>query len=120
MTRLVAGFMFFCLVLPMAGFAADAPPTWWQQAEAEAERDGYVLLTPVEFDYRIRHGLVNFLLVDVRPGYEYERGHLDGAVNFEFNLADRLALKPSKRTAFESLLGPEPNRTIVFYCRSFR
>ena len=119
MNRIVPWFILVCLALPMAGHAEETLPPWWSQAQAQAHTDGYSLLTPVALDCQIRHGLA-FLLVDVRPGYEYDRGHIDGAVNFEFNLADRLVLKPEKRAAFEGLLGPDKNRNIVFYCRSFR
>jgi len=94
-------------------------PTWWKQAADEAERDGYDLLHPAALKGLYDSG-ENFLIVDVRAEYEYQQGYLPDAVNFEFDLGDRLQLKPEKRQAFEKLLGPDKNRKIIIYCRSFR
>lgn len=98
---------------------AEEQPLWWEQAEAEAEREGYHLIT-VDDIQRLYDSDKDFLIVDVRPDYEYKSGHLPNAVNIEFHLGERLALDDSKRKAFVDLLGADKNRTIVIYCRSFR
>ncbi len=94
-------------------------PLWWEQAEAEAEREGYDLIALDDLQ-GLYDSDKDFLIVDVRPDYEYKSGHLPNAANIEFHLGERLALDDLKRKAFEDLLGPDKNRTIVIYCRSFR
>jgi predicted sulfurtransferase len=108
------------LVLVVSGpsWSSDNP-VWWPTALAEAQKDGYVLTTPEEIQNLYLSGN-NFLLVDVRPDYEFKAGHLPGAKNFEIDLGDRLGLKPPKADAFEKVLGKSKNRLIVIYCRSFR
>ena len=95
------------------------PPSWWPQALKEAQKDGYGLTTPPEAQ-ALYASAANFIVVDVRPDYEYKSGHLPQADNFEIDLGDRLDMKPEKRTAFEKILGSDKNRLIVIYCRSFR
>ena len=94
-------------------------PVWWTSALAEAQKDGYALITPEEIKALI-DSKKDFLMVDVRPDYEFKTGHLPGAKNFEIDLGDRLGLKPQKAGAFEQVLGGDKHRLIVIYCRSFR
>lgn len=98
---------------------AEENPVWWEQAEAEAKSEGYTLITISELK-SMYEADKPFLLLDARPDYEYNRGHLPDAVNLEFHLGERLSLDPVKRKRFEQLLGPDKERTIVIYCRSFR
>ncbi|MGD8915428.1 MAG: rhodanese-like domain-containing protein [Syntrophobacterales bacterium] len=94
-------------------------PLWWEQAELEAKREGYVLITLDDLE-GLYEADKTFLILDVRPDYEYKRGHLPKAANLEFHLGERLTLDPEKRKEFEKILGPDKDRTIVIYCRSFR
>jgi len=48
------------------------------------------------------------LLVDVRSQKEFAEGHLDGAVNIEWDQTDALA----------AAIGADKQRQVVFYCRS--
>ncbi|NIQ92487.1 MAG: rhodanese-like domain-containing protein [Deltaproteobacteria bacterium] len=98
---------------------AEEQPLWWEQAEAEARREGYHLITLDELESLYQSGK-DFIILDVRPDYEYKRAHLPQAANLEFHLGERLSLDPAKRKEFEKLLGPNKDRTIVIYCRSFR
>ena len=98
---------------------AEEQPLWWEQAEAEARREGYDLITLNELESLYQSGN-DFIILDVRPDYEYKRAHLPRAANLEFHLGERLTLDPTKRKEFEELLGPNKDRTIVIYCRSFR
>ena len=108
------------LVLPFVGPAwGKENPVWWSSALAEAQKDGYALTTPEEIQ-ALYDSQKDFLLLDVRPDYEFKTGHLSGAKNFEIDLGDRLGLKPQKASAFEKVLGADKNRLVVIYCRSFR
>ena len=98
---------------------AEEQPLWWEQAEAEASREGYDLITLDELD-SLYQSDKDFIVLDVRPDYEYQRAHLPEAANLEFHLGERLTLEPGKRKEFEELLGPDKDRTIVIYGRSFR
>lgn len=115
------GCALLCLffLLPGAGYAqeVDDHPIWWQDALQEAHREGYELIDTEQLDSILEDPRV--ILVDVRPDYEYEEGHLPCSVNFPFNLGDKMLLPESKKRAFEELLGPR-DRPVVFYCRSFR
>lgn len=98
---------------------AKEMPLWWEQAEAEAGREGYDLITLEKLE-SLYQADRNFIILDVRPDYEYKRGHLPKAANLEFHLGERLTLDPVKRKEFEELLGSDKDRTVVIYCRSFR
>ncbi|NOR18671.1 MAG: rhodanese-like domain-containing protein [Xanthomonadales bacterium] len=48
------------------------------------------------------------LLVDVRSAEEFEEGHLEGAINIEWDNTEALI----------SAIGEDKQRPVVFYCRS--
>lgn len=92
-------------------------PAWWADALVEAARDGYSLVDDHELetlraDSRVR-------IMDVRPDYEFDMGHVPGAVNMEFDLGDERELSTERVRRLAELLGPDRGRTVVFYCRSF-
>ena len=110
----------FLLVVFISGSSQGSDsPVWWPQALTEAEREGYALTTP-DVIQALQSSDQDHLILDVRPDYEYESGHIPGAENFEIHLGDRLEMKPDRRDAFRKVLGPDQNRVIVIYCRSFR
>jgi hypothetical protein len=116
-------FIFSIFFLLIAGtscnLSAEETSVWWPQALSEANKEGYGLTTPEEVKRLYASGK-DFMILDVRPDYEYKNGHLPRAKNFEVDLGDRLQMKPDKRGAFRKVLGQEKNRLIVIYCRSFR
>ena len=112
-------FLLVILLLRASITIAEEQPLWWEQAEAEARREGYDLITLNELESLYQSGN-DFIILDVRPDYEYKRAHLPRAANLEFHLGERLTLDPAKRKKFEKLLGSNKDRTIVIYCRSFR
>ena len=111
------------MLLTLKGITAaddgrNQQPAWFQQAQKEAGQDGYSLITIHDLKGLYDSGK-EFTIIDVRPEYEYTEGHLLNAISFEFDLGDKLELKPDKKTRFISLLGSDTRRTIVLYCRSF-
>jgi phage shock protein E len=119
-----SAFTIVCLLVALLAVTSwaeeetSAPP-WWGQASLNAQKDGYRLITPNELQ-ALRSNGGDFLLLDVRPGYEYCQGHLPNAINMEFDLGDRLSLSNIKKSDLVKTLGPDKNRLIVIYCRSFR
>ena len=109
---------FFILAVSPCALAGENP-VWWKQLADEAGQDGYSLIT-LNYLKELYEAKEVFLIVDARTGYEYNTGHLPGAVSFDFDPGDKLQLKPEKRSAFLKLLGPDKNRKIIFYCRNFR
>jgi phage shock protein E len=105
------------LTAAAAGSQAEQP-AWFQQARDEAGQDGYELITAPELKALYDAGK-DFTIIDVRPEYEYRDGHLSQARSLEFDLGDKLQLTPEKKAAFVELLGPDKQRMIVIYCRSF-
>jgi phage shock protein E len=116
------GLFYPAMLMLMLGFVISADgmeePSWLQQARDEARQDGYELITASELKALYESGK-DFTIIDVRPEYEYRDGHLPHAKSLEFDLGDKLELKPDKQSAYLKLLGPDKKRTIVLYCRSF-
>jgi 3-mercaptopyruvate sulfurtransferase SseA len=108
----------FCLLAAQPARAGE-DEAWWASAEAEARRDDYRLLD----DDGLRELLdakKDMVLLDARADYEFAAGHIPGAVNLEFDLGDDLDLSDDKRRALAELMGPDKDRLLVIYCRSFR
>ena len=116
---LITLFIFFFILCVSAPALADEQPSWWKQVANEAQRNGYSLVTLDDLK-SLYESKASFMVVDTRTEYEYNDGHLPDAVNLEFDLGDKLQLKPQKKSAFIKLLGPDKNRKIIIYCRNFR
>ncbi|MFV0423576.1 rhodanese-like domain-containing protein [Oleidesulfovibrio sp.] len=96
--------------------AADAEPFWHRTMRLHAAEDGYRLLSPD----KLATIPDTALLLDVRPDYEYQSGHIADAVNLEFDPGDADNLSPEKAAQLKEILGLDTKRMIVVYCRSFR
>ncbi len=92
---------------------------WMSSAVREAEREGYRLIDSREL-IALLESDPEVLVIDARADYEFEAGHIPGSVNLEFDLGDRMDLPKSKQEAFVRLAGPDRDRLMVIYCRSFR
>jgi rhodanese-related sulfurtransferase len=92
---------------------------WWASAEAEARRDDYSLVDDDGLKELIA-SKADMVLLDARADYEFAAGHIPGAANLEFDLGDDLDLSDDKRRALAELMGPDKDRLLVIYCRSFR
>jgi phage shock protein E len=107
------------LVLCGSASLAAPKPGWWEQAHTEAVHDGYRLISVAGLD-RLLKAEEPLLLLDVRPGYEFKAGHLPDSLNLEFHLGDRNRLSPAKQKALTKILGPDLERRVVIYCRSYQ
>ncbi len=112
-------YLLLFMLIPAVLYAAEGEPVWWKQVSDEAETDGYSLVSINDLK-KLYESKKPFLIIDTRTEYEYNEGYLPDAVTFEFNPGDKLQLKPEKKKAFLELLGPDKDRKIIIYCRSFR
>jgi hypothetical protein len=85
----------------------------WDDVKAEAEREGYRIITTEELATEYQKDPGNILLVDTRQEWEYRIGHLKGAINFP--MEPTWWSRWRKASALEALLGPDKERMIVFY-----
>ena len=119
LVQIVLAALIACMPIASSALASKNVPVWWQRAQSEAQADGYKLISASGLAQLIGKG-GNFVIIDVRPDYEYERNHIPGAANLEFHLGDRLGLKPEKAAALANLVGPDKSRQVILYCRSFK
>jgi hypothetical protein len=84
-----------------------------EDVAAEAERGGYRLIDLQGLRALHERGSQNLLLVDTRQDWEYRSGYIKGAVLFPMEPSwwERF----SKKDKLEALLGPNKERSIVFY-----
>ncbi|MBU4563458.1 MAG: redoxin domain-containing protein [Desulfarculus sp.] len=111
--------MLLSLILFAPPADAAKTPAWWAQVQAEADQGGYRIID----DKQVKALLAakpSPVLLDVRPDYEYAQAHIPGALNLEFHLGDRATLDPAKARRMAQLVGPDKNRPLIIYCRSFR
>ena len=84
--------------------------------EREVERGGYKVITTQELRVWLDQKK-DILVVDTMPGDNFKKQHIPGAVNFEIQRHPEMTEMSDKMKAdLEKLLGPDKNRTIVFYC----
>jgi rhodanese-related sulfurtransferase len=82
----------------------------------EVERGGYKIVTTQELKSWIDQKK-DMLIVDTQP-YEasFKKQHIPGAANLELPRPEMTKLDDKTKSALETLLGPDKNRIIVFYC----
>ncbi len=113
------------IVLSLVAVAATATVLWltiravtpkeytWNDVVAEGQRGGYRLITTGELWERYQKGSRDLLLVDTRQEWEYQTGHIAGAVNFPMEPTGWSRWR--KKGDLESFLGPDKDRFLVFY-----
>ncbi len=85
----------------------------WADVLVEAKAGGYRIMSTEELSDLYRKEKGNLLLVDTRQEWEYRTGHIKGAVNFP--MEPTWWSRWRKASALEKLLGPDKDRTVVFY-----
>jgi 3-mercaptopyruvate sulfurtransferase SseA len=88
-------------------------PATWDDVLAEAKAGGYKVITTQELSDRYQKDAKSLLLVDTRQEWEYRSGHLKGALNFP--VEPTWWSRWRKASALESFLGPDKDRTVIFY-----
>lgn len=84
-----------------------------EDVRAEAQRGAYRLISTSEFWERYQANPEAMFAVDTRQAWEYRSGHIKGAVNFP--MEPTWFSRWKKKGELETFLGPDKERTIVFY-----
>ena len=82
----------------------------------EAERGGYKLVTTSELKTWIDQKKP-MMIIDTMPLKDsYLKQHVHGAVPNEFPIPEVKEMDAAARAKFEKFLGPDKDKTMVFYC----
>lgn len=112
-------FMAFVAILLTVGalWYTDRPAVpkqaTWDDVLAEGKAGGYRIITTEALSELYRKDASRLLLVDTRQEWEYRTGHLKGAVNFP--MEPTAWSRWRRASALETLLGPDKDRTLIFY-----
>jgi hypothetical protein len=85
----------------------------WDDVLLEAKTGGYKIITTAELAEHYQENPQSLFLVDTRQEWEYRTGHLKAAVNF--SMEPTWWSRWRSASALETFLGPDKERTIVFY-----
>jgi len=83
------------------------------QVEQEAEIGGYRLIDVITLLNLYQSNRGKILLVDTRQEWEHRAGHIDGSINFP--LEPTWIARMQRKGDLELLIGPDKNKTIIFY-----
>lgn len=85
----------------------------WADVLAEARAGGYRIMSTEDLSDLYRKAPEGLLLVDTRQEWEYRTGHINGAINFP--IEPTWWSRWRKASALEALLGPDKDRSVLFY-----
>ena len=85
----------------------------WDDVLLEGKNGGYQIITTEELSRRYQKDPGSLFLVDTRQEWEYRTGHLKGAENFP--MEPTAWARWRKASELEKFLGPDKNRSFVFY-----
>ncbi|HBG17837.1 MAG TPA: rhodanese-like domain-containing protein [Desulfobulbaceae bacterium] len=85
----------------------------WDDVLVEGKNGGYQIITTEDLARRYQQDTASLLLVDTRQEWEFRTGHLKGAENF--SMEPTAWARWQKASALEDFLGPDKDRTLVFY-----
>jgi hypothetical protein len=85
----------------------------WEDVLQEAKLGGYRIIRTDEIWERVQKNPQDLVLVDTRQEWEFRTGHLIGAMNF--SMEPTAWSRWRKQKEMEIFLGPDKNRSIVFY-----
>jgi predicted sulfurtransferase len=84
----------------------------WDDVIAEAETGGYRIIITEALAKLYDPSGSDPLLIDTRQEWEYRTGHIKGALNFSM---DPMVGARQKADDLAAFLGPDKERTLVFY-----
>ena len=105
-----------CLTIGALWFTnrAITPKTaTWEDVVSESKAGGYQLITTKELHEKYTGDPESPLIVDTRQEWEFRTGHIKDAVNFP--MEPTWFSRWQKKSALKEFLGPDKNRSIVFY-----
>jgi len=85
----------------------------WDNVIAEAKTGGYRIITTEALAEKYDKSPSDLMLIDTRQEWEYRTGHIKGALNF--SMAPTWWARWQKADDLEAFLGPDKERTLVFY-----
>ncbi len=112
-------FLFLIMLSSVQVRAEQDSPIWWNDAQKEADHYGYKLLDGTGVEEKLKE-VPGIMLLDVRAEYEFESGHIPGALNMEFELGEDQYFSTEREKQLRELFGTDLNRPVIIYCRSFR
>jgi 3-mercaptopyruvate sulfurtransferase SseA len=111
-------FALVAIVLTIVGLwvthrPAETREVKWEDVRAEAKEGDYQLIGTSGLNDLYEADPGGILIVDTRQEWEFGTGHIKGAINFPMEPTWWSRLR--SRAALEKALGPDRNRTVVFY-----
>jgi len=115
-----------CLTFSVS-FGGSALAGLWGGSEVETEktavtfanevaRGGYRILTAEDLK-KMMDEKKDMLIIDTMPfEASFKKNHIPGAVNFDLPVPEMTTMDDATKAKFEKLLGPNKERTLVFYC----
>ncbi len=85
----------------------------WEDVVAEAKAGKYGLINTDELWQKYQQAPDKLLIIDTRQEWEFRTGHIQQALNFP--MEPTWLSRWQKKDSLETLLGPDKDRTIVFY-----
>lgn len=85
----------------------------WKDVKNEAAAGNYNLISTDDLWKLFSKPGENPLIIDTRQEWEYRAGHIESALNFP--MEPTWLSRWQKRSALEQFLGPDKNKTIIFY-----
>jgi hypothetical protein len=110
LTLLIGINLFSVSLLPYPSIAVENDVAALQE---EARKGGYQLIDVDSLWLFYQDDRDNLVLVDTRQEWEFHAGYIQGALNFSFEPTWMSRL--TNRGALEQFLGPDENKTFVFY-----
>jgi len=105
-----------CLVLLGTAHATSDPQAQaLAQVQEEARKGNYQLIAPETIKAQFVKNRASLFLVDTRQEWEYQREHIQDAVNLPVTATWWTQYSPWARSEMKKLLGPDKKRQVVFY-----
>jgi len=110
----------YLIIISISLFLINSCVTINKKQLQQAEHGKYNLVTVAELKTLINTGM-DVLIIDNLPQKNFKKGHIPGARNFPFPNPEMLEWDTSKtkgkgKEDFISLLGPDKDKPLIFYC----